>query len=237
MTFNVGQQVGGVVNNVGGDQIVVGSQSHHGEMLAVDLEGARSAIGDLERQRGGHMSDTRNSVFLSYRREVGGFLTLALYQRLRDNGIDVFYDIESVPAGKFDDIIRNQISQRPYFLLVLTPGTLNGCVSERDWVRCEIEHAMVTERKIVPVHISTFDFRDFDRYLPRSLAVEVARWNAHELSQRGFDDSVRRLVERFLLPVDVGSIETTTDRATVQRILQTADTVPRVTEAQLSAHQ
>jgi hypothetical protein len=95
---------------------------------------------------------------------------------------------------------------------------------------------MVTERKIVPVHTSTFDFRDFDRYVPHSLAVAVARWNAHELSQQGFDDSVRRLVERFLLRVDVGSIETTTDRATVQRILQTADTVPRVTEAQLSAH-
>jgi hypothetical protein len=49
MTFNVGQQVGGVVNNVGGNQVVVGSQSGRGEMLAVDLEGARSAVGELQR--------------------------------------------------------------------------------------------------------------------------------------------------------------------------------------------
>ena len=50
---------------------------------------------------------------------------MALYQRLTERGLDAFYDIESIRAGRFDTIILNQIAASPYFLLVLTPGTLD----------------------------------------------------------------------------------------------------------------
>jgi hypothetical protein len=65
-------------------------------------------------------SGASNAVFISYRREVGGILAMALYQHLDDRGLDAFYDIESLRAGQFETVILNQIAARPYFILVLT---------------------------------------------------------------------------------------------------------------------
>ncbi len=47
-TFNIGTQVGSVVNNIGGDQVIAGSQSG-GEVGLVDLDRARSAVSELEK--------------------------------------------------------------------------------------------------------------------------------------------------------------------------------------------
>jgi hypothetical protein len=46
-----------------------------------------------------------NAVFVSFRREVGGILALALHQNLTARGLDDFYDIESIRAGQFDTIV------------------------------------------------------------------------------------------------------------------------------------
>ena len=85
------------------------------------------------------MSGPTNAVFISYRRDASWTLVEALYQRLVEAGIDAFYDIESIRAGEFEQIILNQIRARPYFMLVLTPGTLEQCVDKGDWLRREIE--------------------------------------------------------------------------------------------------
>ncbi len=82
-----------------------------------------------------------NSVFISYRREASAFVAQAVFQDLQANGIDAFYDIESINSGQFDTIILNQIAARPYFLPILTSGTLDRCVEPDDWVLREIEHA------------------------------------------------------------------------------------------------
>jgi hypothetical protein len=112
------------------------------------------------------MVEPSNAVFISYRRDVGGILAMALYQHLADHGLDAFYDIESIRAGQFDTIILNQIAARPYFLLVLTPGTLERCGEPTDWVRREIEQALATQRVIVPAYTPNFDFGDFGRFCP-----------------------------------------------------------------------
>jgi hypothetical protein len=96
-------------------------------------------------------------VFISYRQETSWTLVEALYQQLRDAGIDAFYDIESIRAGEFEQIILNQIRARPYFVLVLTPGALERCSNRADWLRREIETAVSAGRMIVPVYTPTFD--------------------------------------------------------------------------------
>ena len=98
-----------------------------------------------------------NDVFISYRRDVGGILAMALYQQLTAKGVNAFYDIESIRAGQFDIIILNQVAARPYFVLVLTPGTLERCGEPDDWLRREIEQALTTGRVIVPVFTPSFN--------------------------------------------------------------------------------
>ena len=107
------------------------------------------------------MAEPSNAVFISYRRDVGGILAMALYQHLTEHGVDAFYDIESIRAGQFDTIILNQIAARPYFLLVLTPGTLERCDEPTDWLRREIEQALATQRVIVPASHAELRFRRF----------------------------------------------------------------------------
>ncbi len=125
-----------------------------------------------------------NSVFISYRRSASPFLALAVYQDLKANGIDAFYDIESIDAGPFDTVILNQIAERPYFMLILTSGTLKRCADAGDWLRKEIEHALSLKRVIVPLHTPEFNFGDFDTYLPVATAAELKRVNAVEIPHR-----------------------------------------------------
>jgi hypothetical protein len=152
------------------------------------------------------MSPT-NSVFISYRREASAELALAIYQDLHYNGIDVFYDIEGIGTGRFDKAIFNEIVARPYFILVLTPGTLERCVSAEDWVRQEIEYALKLRREIVPLHTPTFSFADIDQYLPETVASELMHHNAIEVPHRQFRLVMADIRTRLLKPV---SLPTTT---------------------------
>ena len=152
------------------------------------------------------MAEHSNAVFISYRRDVAGYLALALYQHLADHGLDAFYDIESIRTGQFGTIILNQIAARPYFTVVLTPGTLERCVDPEDWLRREIEQALATDRRIVPVHTPNFDFGDLEQFLPDDLGEEVQRFNALELPQKWFKYAAQQLVEEFLVPTEIEAV-------------------------------
>ena len=184
------------------------------------------------------MAEQSNAVFISYRRDVGGMIAMALYQHLTQHGVDAFYDIESIRAGQFDTIILNQIAARPYFILVLTPGTLERCDDPDDWLRREIEQALTTKRMIVPAHTPNFDFGDFERFLPDDVGREVRRFNAQELPQRWFKFAVQQLVEEFLVPTEIEAVvPTAEEQAVVDRLHKAAQAAPAVTAVQLSAQE
>jgi tetratricopeptide (TPR) repeat protein len=175
-------------------------------------------------------------VFICYRREVGGILAMALYQSLSERGVDAFYDIESIRAGQFDTAILGQIASRPYFVLVLTPGTLERCGDEGDWVRREIAHALTTERVIIPAYTPNFDFKDYERYLPRALGHEVARFNGQKLDQKWFKFAVQQLADEFLVPIELAGTQLSrADAAVVEQIQRQARAEPAVTTVELSA--
>jgi tetratricopeptide (TPR) repeat protein len=184
------------------------------------------------------MGEASNAVFISYRRDVGGMIAMALHQHLTEHGLDTFYDIESIRAGQFDTIILSQIAARPYFLLVLTPGTLERCVDPTDWLRREIEQALKTQRVIVPAHTPNFDFGDIKRFLPNDLGEEVQRFAAQELSQKWFKPAVKQLVEEFLVPTEIEAVAPSAEeQKIVDRLHETANAAPAVTEDQLTAQE
>ena len=177
-------------------------------------------------------------MFISYRRDVGGILAMALYQQLSEHGFDAFYDIESLRAGQFETIIMNQIVARPYFVLVLTPGTLERCVDANDLLRREIEKALGTGRVMVPAYTPNFEFADFQRFLPGEVGQQVVGFNGQELSQKWFKSAVQQLVEEFLVPIQLESVEPPlADEAVVQGIREHAKAAPVVTSVQLSAQE
>ena len=182
--------------------------------------------------------EASNDVFISYRREVGGILAMALHQHLTERGLDVFYDIESLRAGQFDTAILNQIAARPYFLLVLTPGTLDRCREPTTGSAARSSRPLATNRVIVPANTPGFDFDDLERFLPEGIGPEVRRFNAQELPQRWFKFAVQQLVEEFLVPIELENLAPPADdQDVVDRLHEQARTAPPVTDAQLSAHE
>ncbi|MCC7448989.1 MAG: tetratricopeptide repeat protein [Anaerolineae bacterium] len=176
-----------------------------------------------------------SSVFISYRRDASAYLAQAIFQDLHANYIDVFYDIESIKAGYFDTILLNQIAARPYFMLVLTPGTLDRCVNQGDWVRREIEYALSVKRRFIPVHTPDFGFADIDTYLTADVAGALKRFNMLEIPHRYFKYAMQE-IRTFLVPIAL-TTEPTSPEAflAADRVVQQAIREPDVTEQQLTA--
>jgi hypothetical protein len=152
---------------------------------------------------------TNNSVFISYRREQGYAWAKLLWDGLRTRGVDAFLDLESLrQAGAFDVKILNQIAARPYFVPVLVRGSLKRCKSRGDWLRKEIEHAVATQRTIVPLIIDGFDFAEAEKYLPAPLAAALSNSNGVNIpSPEYFDAGVDRLVHERLSLADMPTVE------------------------------
>ena len=176
-----------------------------------------------------------SSVFISYRRDASAFMARAIFQDLRAHGIDAFMDVENIDSGHFDEIILHQIAARPYFLLILTPGTLERCVEPGDWVRREIESALHLKRIIIPLTTPNFNFADARPFLPGPLA-ELTRFNGVDVPHHYFDEAMERLRKRFLKPVDLPVTPTPEiEEGAVASKLDLALAAQPVTSVQLSA--
>jgi len=179
-----------------------------------------------------------NSAFISYRRDASAYLARAIFQDLRAHDIDVFMDVESINAGQFNKIIVSQIAARPYFLLLLTPGTLERCKEPIDWLRNEIEQALTTKRQIVLLHTPKFDFEDINRFLESEVAAEIKLFNAVDVPHNYFEAAMDRLRTRFLIPIDLPSTPAPqVDSEAVQKNLAQIAAEPKVTQEQLSAQE
>jgi len=74
----------------------------------------------------GHIEKT---VFISYRRANLPW-ALAIFQNLKNEGYDVFFDYLSIPSGDFENIIVENIKGRAHFVVILTPSALERCNAE-----------------------------------------------------------------------------------------------------------
>jgi hypothetical protein len=103
-------------------------------------------------------STDRCIAFISYRREGGSETARLIHQELRNRGIRTFLDVEDLSSGHFDERLLREIEAVPNFIVILTPGSLVRCAEVGDWLRREIEHAIRTERNIIPILKDGFDF-------------------------------------------------------------------------------
>ena len=78
------------------------------------------------------MSDAEKTVFISYRRSVSRHLARSIALDLRAHDYDVFFDVDTVDNGEFDQIVLHQIALRTHFVLVLSRGSLERCADETD---------------------------------------------------------------------------------------------------------
>src|SRR3984885_5095695 len=103
------------------------------------------------------MRRIEKTVFISYRR-VNVAWAIAIFQYLTNHGFGVFFDYYGIASGDFERVIFGNIDTRAHFLVLLTPSALDRCSEPEDWLRREIEYAIITRRNVVPVMLEGFDF-------------------------------------------------------------------------------
>lgn len=113
----------------------------------------------------------KHQIFISYRRNGGEAMAQLLHDNLVKRGFVVFYDIETLKSGPFDEKLYEKIEECDDFLLVLPPQALDRCIYEEDWVRKEIAHALAHGKNIIPVMMRGFVF-------PKDLPEDIARVSA-----------------------------------------------------------
>ena len=151
------------------------------------------------------MTDPNRTVFISYRRSTSQDLARSIFMDLRANGWDAFFDVNTIDSGMFDRIILNQIAARAHFVLVLSPGALERCANEGDWLRREIEEAIRLNRNIVPVMKEGFSFETEKQFLPDSIK-DLPRFNTLRVPHDYFDEATEKLRNRFLKQPFYGEI-------------------------------
>ena len=140
-------------------------------------------------------------IFISYRRKgAGAGVAGELQSKLENLGYKVFLDVDKIGSGQFPEQIKQAISECKDFLLVLSPGTLDRCVDEEDWVRREIILAQEQNKNIVGVGLPGFVMPEEDA-LPeplKSLATrQVFVWT-HEYRAASFEKIAENLVSTKL---------------------------------------
>lgn len=131
------------------------------------------------------------AAFISYRREGGADTARLVSADLQRRGVRTFLDTDDLGAHHFDERLRHEIQAAPNFVLILSPGSLDRCREEGDWLRREITCAIQTGRNIVPLLKDGFSFPDV-RDLPPEMA-DLPRYNGVSYSHEYFRASMDRL--------------------------------------------
>ncbi|MBR0367734.1 MAG: BspA family leucine-rich repeat surface protein [Clostridia bacterium] len=133
-------------------------------------------------------------IFISYRRDGGDMTAMYFYQALKERGYKVFYDLEVLRAGKFNEALLDSIQSCKDFVLILSPHALDRCSDESDWVRREIAEALRAKKNIVPVMLKGFAFPE---KLPEDID-DIRYQNGLTCTTEYFEESINRLCDRYL---------------------------------------
>ena len=104
------------------------------------------------------MMAKRYDIFVSYRRQ-GSFDTANLIaDKLRHAGYKVFFDVDTLNAGKFNVQLLEVIKNCKDFILVLPEHALDRCNDPEDWIRKEVVCALNNGKNIIPVMLAGFEW-------------------------------------------------------------------------------
>ncbi len=137
-------------------------------------------------------------VFISYRREGGQDTARIIRDELRIKGFRVFFDVESLRSGKFNEQLLNTIQECNDFILICSPGVLDRCEKEDDWVRQELACALRCGKNVIPVLLCGFTFPSPET-LPEDIR-EVCYCNGLAASHEHFDAFIGKLTDFLKAP-------------------------------------
>ncbi|KAM3184211.1 hypothetical protein ACTXT7_008827 [Hymenolepis weldensis] len=144
--------------------------------------------------------DTENRIdfFISYRRSNGTHLASLVKTLLQLRKYKVFLDIERLKGGRFDHKLMDSIRRSDNFILVLTKGALDRCITDGtpDWVRREIKCALESNCHIIPLS-DRFDWGNTDN-IPEDIRA-ITKFNSVQWTPEFEEGCIDRIIE-FMKP-------------------------------------
>ena len=95
----------------------------------------------------------KHKIFISYRRDTSFELAKSICRELEKRKDECFFDVKSIKAGDFYQIILSKMDECDIFLLLVSDTTFDRCNNPGDYVRLEIEAALERGLTIIPVMI------------------------------------------------------------------------------------
>jgi|GEM_PF-3300201 len=132
-------------------------------------------------------------LFISYRSTSTVNGALAIYQALKLQGYDVFLMAEGLVPLEFEQERFHQIAARPYFLAMISPGTLVGTHDPYDCIVPEIEEAIRLKRFIIPVYVNDFIIEHLDKYLSEETAAQLKALDSINLVYGELESAITNL--------------------------------------------
>ena len=128
-------------------------------------------------------------IFISYRRTAYDTANL-IAEKLRNAGYRVFFDIDTLTSGKFNEQLLEVIGGCKDFILVLPENALERCADENDWIRREVMCALENKKNIIPVMLDGFAWPS---ELPKGME-ELPNYQAiAAVNREFFDMAITRL--------------------------------------------
>ena len=135
----------------------------------------------------------KDQIFISYRRKGGDVAAKFICDTLAKYGYSVYFDLDSLTGGCFNDRIMKNIEECKDVVLVLSLGALDRCADEADLLRREISYALKRGKNIIPVLLNGFEF---PADLPSDIAA-ITRFNGVRYSTEYFDAVIDKIKERL----------------------------------------
>lgn len=139
-------------------------------------------------------------IFISYRREGGYDTAKHINDLLVRDGYRVSFDIDTLRNGDFDVQLLERIEECKDFILIVDKHAFDRTTDptsdpQKDWLRCELAHALKHKKNIIPVFLSGVN--GFPEGLPYDV-VGVIYKNGPEYNKYYFNDFYKQLCSRFL---------------------------------------
>lgn len=137
----------------------------------------------------------KHDIFISYRRSSYDTANLVA-TRLRAAGYSVFFDMDTLRNGNFDEQLYEVIDNCIDYVVILSPNALDRCVCEDDWIRLEECRAINHNKNIVPIILNGFVWPN---PMPAGME-ELSNYQALTASSmESFDMAMERLQKHYLL--------------------------------------
>ena len=140
-------------------------------------------------------------IFISYRREDGKGIARILKESLKYRNYSVFLDFDNLTDGVFDKRIMEAIDSAPIFVVILSEHSLDRCINDKDWVRREIEYAVLKNKHIIPINPDK-KFKRFPEGLPTELVDNIGQHQFSVLdTDQLYNESLEKIIRERIDPI------------------------------------